>query len=218
MESVDGAGLLTLSDGRVLSLADVVPRPGVNADMRLEGLLKPGQAIRFRTFGKDRYGRLIAHIALTGRQEQDIFLPDSSDWLQALLVRMGAYLVMPDSGSACAEVLARLSDNNRTGLMVITTRNARKVLKTERFDSFIVKVNSAHIRSNRVYINSSRDWSRDFSVTVEPGAYAEFLKRAEISLLGEGDYIKVTGWVRRWNGTVIHVTHPAQLRFLGEDR
>lgn len=213
---------IQLQDGTPVILADLISHPNrIPTDQHddqgspLKAFLAEGQALQIAPLNHDRYGRLVAHIGFG----HDMISPNSSGWLQARLLKTGSYFIMPSLGSPCALYLARavklpLVKFEKTH--VITSRNARTNLEAGRYHQVIMRVHSARVLTRRVYLNSSADWERDFTITVDPDAYVDFLKTEEIPVLRPGDYIKATGWVTEWNGAAIHVTHPAQLQLTNQ--
>ena len=70
------------------------------------------------------------------------------------------------------------------------------------------------MKNNTFYINFSRDWKTDFTVSVTSEKRLAF-SRQGINLMGlNGKTIRVRGWVRNYNGPLIEITHPQQIEVL----
>ena len=83
-------------------------------------------------------------------------------------------------------------------------------------------VSAARVRG-RLYLNFGDDWRTDFTVTVAPGDARLFdddpvwapLLDAAGGLAGLADRrVRVRGWLGRYNGPEITLTHPEQIEFL----
>ncbi|NBX66175.1 MAG: hypothetical protein EBQ96_04180 [Proteobacteria bacterium] len=76
------------------------------------------------------------------------------------------------------------------------------------------KVFSTAMKNNTFYINFSRDWKTDFTVSVTSDKRLAFSKQG-VNLMGlNGKNIRVRGWVRNYNGPLIEITHPEQIEVL----
>jgi hypothetical protein len=78
------------------------------------------------------------------------------------------------------------------------------------------RVFSTAMKNNTFYINFSRDWKTDFTVSVTSDKRFAFSKQG-VNLMGlNGKNIRVRGWVRNYNGPLIEITHPEQIEVLDE--
>ena len=84
----------------------------------------------------------------------------------------------------------------------------------DRFEVVEGRVLAAEQVGGRIYLNFGADWRTDFTVSVAPRDTGLF-EKAGIDLLSlSGQRIRVRGWLRNFNGPVIDVAHPEQLKSL----
>lgn len=84
-----------------------------------------------------------------------------------------------------------------------------------RFEIVEGQVLAADVVGGRVYLNFGPDWKIDFTVSIAP-ADARVFRREGIDMLAlAGKRVRVRGWLRFYNGSVVDVTHPEQIELLG---
>ncbi len=176
----------------------------------------------------DRHGRVLAHIFIERAGTEPV-------WAQQEMLRRGLARVYTfRDNRACSEELLTAEKSARAeGLGIWNNayydiRNAVNIDELSRlvgrFELVEGKVVSAALFRDRLYLNFGEDYRQDFTVTVtgrdvklfkaeEP--WTSFLDDAEgmnASALA-GEYVRVRGWVDRYNGPEIEVTHPEQIEF-----
>jgi micrococcal nuclease len=70
---------------------------------------------------------------------------------------------------------------------------------------------------NRTYLNFGADWRRDFTISIAPKDRRRFRKSGVDPMSYKGQRIRVRGWLKSYNGSMIDVTHPEQFEILDED-
>lgn len=229
---IDGE-TLRLGDGRTLkligALAPKAPSwwkgpqkwgPEARVKRALEKLLA-GRQLRLAPAGReqDRRGRLLAHLFITDGPERI--------WVQGRLIEEGyarAY-TLPGSRSCAHALLSRESQARKAGkgiwrnsfFAVVDARETSKLLK-RRYTYQLVEgqVVSVARRRSWTFVNFGKDYRSDFTVAIRAGNRRSFLK-SDISLEAlQGKHIRVRGWIERWNGPAIKVTHPEQIELLEE--
>ncbi len=63
----------------------------------------------------------------------------------------------------------------------------------------------------RGYINFGDDWHTDFTIALAPKVLRDFPDLAAQLPNYKGKKIRVRGWIKRYNGPMIEVTHPEQI-------
>lgn len=172
---------------------------------------------------EDRYGRALAHVYLMRDGERL--------WVQRLLVERGLVRVASFADNPICvdrlltyEALARKGQRGFWRMRSGFRFNIYDALKPKaikrRLHSFqLVEgtvLNVADVRG-WVFLNFEEDWRSDFTIAIAKkdrkrfgGASFDFQKYA-------GKQLRVRGWIERWNGPVIKVTHPEQIEILEPD-
>ncbi|MBU6235294.1 MAG: thermonuclease family protein [Alphaproteobacteria bacterium] len=144
---------------------------------------------------------------------------DDGLWLQGALIYSGLATVMtspsnPESASRMYQVEAD-ARKRKAGLWddarwaVLTPEKATDFVNEYRIVEG--RVFSTAMKNNVFYINFSRDWRTDFTVTISSDKRLTFAREG-INLMGlNGKTIRVRGWVRNFNGPMIEITHPEQI-------
>lgn len=228
-----GAAELRLADGRTLLLSGIeMPRP---ASAGGKGAKHAGDARRFLSelvargpvalnAGKlkhDRHGRAIGFLMLA-----------DGGTAQERLVEAGFARVRsaPDRRVCVRHLLevearARALSRGIWADPIYEIRDAESVEALSRLEgSFqIVEGRVARVSTiaRRVYLNFAEDWRRDFTVTVEPADVKLFAAGVDsvgdLSAL-EGREIRVRGFIERFNGPAVTITHPEQIEILDAGR
>ncbi len=164
--------------------------------------------------GEGRFNRLGQQL---GQIERDDGL-----WVQGALLYTGLATVMtsaatPDCASRMYAVEAD-ARQRKAGLWVDPRWNVLTPDQTKSFGNEyrIVegRVYSTAMHDNTFFINFSRDWRTDFTVTVASDKRLAFARQG-ITLMGlNGKNISVRGWVRTYNGPMFEITHPQQIEVL----
>jgi micrococcal nuclease len=159
----------------------------------------------------DRYGRLLAHVRTPKGQ-----------WVQGLLLQAGHARVFSFSDNR--KLLRRMlaleakARANKRGIWkfdrysVLTDLNANS--KPHSFQIVTGKILTTMIRRRRVYLNFSREWRTDFTISMTRKTLRLFRKSGLDPAELEGKSIRIRGWIRMRNGPLIVVTHPEQIEIL----
>jgi endonuclease YncB( thermonuclease family) len=223
VEVVDG-DTLTLEDGRPVRLVGLqapklpLDREGFKtwplAETARETLsrLVLGRTVSLRYGGRriDRHGRTLAHLFL-----------DDGTWIQGEMLRLGLARVytFADNRALIDEMYARerQARRDRRGIW----RDAFYAIRTPQDVRYHVGefqiVDGTVIEASRVkkwvFLNFGPDWRTDFTVVI-PVRVLSLFKETGIDPLGlANSRIRVRGWVERWNGPMIEVTHPEQMEY-----
>lgn len=216
--SVADGRTLTLEDGREIRLAAIaVPEVGDEAETARQALARivgeQSVAISPSGRGEDRYGRLVGYATAGPNLVQD-----------ALLAAGHARLTPNVTDAACAphlraiEKAARASGRGFWAGAAFAPRNADKPADIRhdlgRLTLVRGKVLSVRERGATIFVNFGRQWSRDFSVTIQ--------KRNRTGLaaagLDPGNWlnreVEVRGIVEDRGGPAIEVARPEQIEFV----
>lgn len=179
--------------------------------------------------GDDRHGRILAHVFVLGDD-------GASLWLQHEMLRLGLARVYTfrDNRACAAELLAAEEEARRArrGIWADPFYEIRDAADEEaldrlhgRFELVEGRVVSAAVVRGRIYLNFGEDWRRDFTVTVAPRDARLFLDDPVWgALLDEADEqpglqdrrVRARGWLGRYNGPEMTLTHPEQIELLDD--
>jgi micrococcal nuclease len=226
VDVVDG-DTVTLASGASVRLVGIqapklpLGRPGFAkwplADKAKQRVIKllMNQPVRLFYGGQkfDRYGRKLAQLW----RVDDKGKPEL--WVQGVLLKQGLARVytFPDNRALALEMLARerVARQKSKGLWGHPFYEVRVPEDTDRLvDTFQVvggDVASTAIVRGRGYINFGDDWRTDFTVSVAPRILRKFPELVAAFDRYEGQKIQVRGWIKRYNGSMIEVTHPEQI-------
>ncbi len=205
---------LELADGTTLRLSGIdSPETVSDEALKVLGDLVADRPVSlfYGETKSDRWRHAVAHVVL-----------DDGTWLQAALLRQGLARVysFSDNRIGVAEMLAieaEARDAGR-GLWSSWKTDVKSPAETPQLlNSFQVVegtvAEAANVRG-RVYLNFGEDWRSDFTILVPPKVRRQF-DRAEIDLsVLQDKNVRVRGWVKRWNGPMIELTHAEQLEIL----
>ncbi len=177
-----------------------------------------GKAVRLGFGGQrmDRYGRLLAHLAL-----------DGGTWVQGEMLKSGMARVytFPDNRALAAPMLrlegsARSAKRGIWGHPFYRVRHAadERGLAGEAGTFLVIEgavIDAARVK-NRVYLNFGPRWRSDFTITIGPKAAKVFATAGVDPLAWESRRIRVRGWLRKRNGPMIEATHPEQIEALDD--
>lgn len=161
----------------------------------------------------DRYGRKLAQLWRADKKGE----PEL--WIQGALLKQGLARVytFPDNRALALEMLARerVARLKSKGMWGDPFYEVRIPEDLDRMvDTFQVvggNVASTAIVRGRGYINFGDDWRTDFTASVAPRVLRKFPELAAAFDGYEGQKIQVRGWIKRYNGPMIEVTHPEQI-------
>ncbi len=174
--------------------------------------------------GQDRHGRELAQ--LVTHEEKPV-------WLQAEMLRTGYARVysFPDNRLCVDRLLASEKEARarRAGIWALPYYAIRDAARVEELnglaDSFQLvegNVQKAALVRGRLYLNFGERYQTDFTVTVPPRQVKLFNESEWAGLLADrggempvvGKRLRVRGWIDRYNGPEIVVTHPEQVELL----
>lgn len=166
---------------------------------------------------RDRHERFLAQVYVL-RGEERI-------WVQGRMISHGFARAYSLKGHrACARALQAKERAARAGARGLwrkgvfsLTRAANVTALSKRRGSYQLvegTIRAVGRKSQWTFLNFDADWRKDFTVAVRAGDRQGF-KGSDI-LLEElmGKKVRVRGWVERWNGPVIKVSHPEQIEVL----
>lgn len=239
-----GAGIVTeiqegetliLEDGRAVRPAGVLGPKRARGGPASEARGEMEKALSDLTLGKkvalrlgerkrDRYGRLLAQIMVTGDTE--------TIWLQERLIAEGMARVIsfPENRLCTAELLA--SEENarqarkglwKSGFFAIRSADGEDLLSrlAQSYEIVEGEVRSVADIKGRTYVNFGDNWRKDFTAFISPQAAKLFggapatgpMTSFDAAAL-KGKRIRVRGWLKNFNGPSITVTHPEQIEIL----
>lgn len=172
--------------------------------------------LRYGGEQKDRYGRLLAQVFVTGETET---------WVQQQMLTRGMARVysFPDN-RAClpelfaAETRARVS---ALGIWSDPYYRVRRAAKPADFSSLsghyeLVegRVLNADRSGSRVYLNFGRHYKEDFTAVIDARALKLFGAEGLDPLKLNNALVRVRGWIDLKDGPRIEITHPEQIEVL----
>ena len=246
VEIVDGDTLL-LEDGREVRLTGIqapklpLGRPNfqawplaVEARKALSDLaLDKTVMLRFGGTRSDRHGRVLAQVFVMDADTENL-------WLQREMLRSGLARVYTfNDNRACSDELLSAEREARgagRGIWVDPFYDIRDASNPnglmERIGSFELvegEIVSATQVRGWLYINFGEDYRNDFTVTVrerdvkllaaeEPwtSLLDDYTGRKDLAALS-GKLVRVRGWLDRYNGPEIEISHPEQIEFSRDD-
>ena len=188
--------------------------------------------------GTDRWQRLVAHVELAARSTTSGPVPNGTASVtprgQPAEVWLAAGRVDRDWCGQAWLPRARPPDARLRFIVTRTLRggpaggfgaipgtrilSARDPELAERAGAYRIVagiVVSVGATSRRHYLNFGRDWSRDFTVTIPADKADAFRAAGRDPDALVGRYIRVRGWLERWNGAVIDVRYPDAIEVIG---
>ncbi len=209
--------------------------PPADAARRFLARLALGKSLtlRFDKSRRDRYGRWLAHAfvreAPEGESKAGREGEGAAIWLQGALVRAGlarAYS-FKDQRACAARLLALEAEARRAkkGIWRNAAYAVRKAWRTRallRYRQTFQIVEGRILRvatvGRRTFLNFGKRWRDDFTVLIE-GRDARLWQKAGQNLAQlAGRRVRVRGWIERWNGPLMRVTHPEQIEVLDRGR
>ncbi len=227
-------GVLQLKSGELVRLIGVMPvrqfdQPTSNMAKNLNAIGAKaikllhqevvGKRVELHQSGRahDRYDRLLAHV----------YGVDGT-WIQGLLLRAGlARSYSYRDNRSCMQQMLALEKTAREGQHGLWRyKNFQpqpalqlKQLLRQRYRFTLVegRVRKVAIVKRWVFLNFGDDWRKDFTIAIKK-KYKRSIERDGLALEKlMGRRIRVRGWIERWNGPVIKVTHKEQIELLEEE-
>jgi endonuclease YncB( thermonuclease family) len=177
-----------------------------------------GKAVLLRYGGeeKDRYGRLLAQLFVTGAPET---------WVQQQMLRAGMARVytFPDNRACAAELFAAERQARAAGIGIWTDpyytvrradRPATLNALSGRYELVEGRVLQAAKVGGRLYLNFGRYHKEDFTAVIDGKALKLFAQEAVDPLLLGDVLVRVRGWIDVADGPRIAITHPEQIEVL----
>lgn len=218
--AIDG-NTVVLADGTAVRLAGVLaPRGGALAEearRRLEALTggKP-VLLGDQRAAPDRYGRIVARL----------YLGADRSWVEGALLRAGLLRVFTlRDDRACAPALLAAEAAGRAARAGLWADPEFAIRRAD--DSSLSgaaglyqivegEVVSTGRTAAAAYLNFGRNWSTDFTVTVNM-ADTELFESEGVELDSlAGRRIRVRGWLTVKDGPAMRVDHPGQIELLGK--
>lgn len=219
--------LVQLDDGRELRLAGVqAPLPEGRGNAAAEpwpGFADARAALESLTLGKklwivltsrheDRHGRLTALLYDgEGRRSLQEKLLESG-WLR---YAADGSLAGLDVDYAGIEAQARLARRGLWGFRAYRVWPAEEAGKAiGRFGIVEGQVLSAALVRKRLYLNFGEDWRQDFTAMIDASAQKAFAAAELDPQSYEGQWLRIRGWIKSYNGAMIEVETPQQIEVL----
>jgi len=190
--------------------------PLAAASKALLAKLAGGQTLKLSFGGAnmDRHGRLLAHL-----HRQD------GTWVQGEILRRGMARVysFPDNRASVADMLAleqaaRDAKRGIWGLRYYAVRTTDDIGELTRlagtFQLIAGRVAKAVKIKGTVYLNFGDDWRKDFTITLKSKTVRLFTKAGIDPVALEGRVVRVRGWLKKYNGPLIEVSHPEQIEVI----
>ncbi len=172
--------------------------------------------LRYGGEEKDRYGRALGQLFVTGQPEI---------WVQQQMLSAGMARVysFPDNRSClpdlfAAEITARTAKLGIWADPYYTVRRADRpaglAALAGHFELVEGRVLKAEKTGGRVYLNFGRYFKEDFTAVIEAKALRIFADSRRDPLLLGGALVRVRGWIDAKDGPRIEITHPEQIEVL----
>ena len=184
------------------------------AKAALAGLIDGAQVqLGYGGLRMDRHGRALAHL----------FRADGL-WVQAEMLRRGMARVytFADNRALIPAMLEQesVARGHRAG---IWSHGFYAIVEANQADAHVGdftvvegRVLAVDVVRGRVYLNFAPDWRTDFTISIASPDHRRFVTDEIDVNLYEGRKIRVRGWLRSYNGSLIEVTHPEQIEILDE--
>ncbi len=169
----------------------------------------------------DRYGRTIAQVFMRSTTAGEFV------WIQAEMIKRGLARAYPNTTEAfCLTELLKLEKDARKNQAGLWKEPFFQVSKAEdlkqlnrsigRLQLVEGRVEGVSVRRTRSYINFSKNWNSDFTVTVNRNVHKKFTQSGVNLEDLAGKRIRVRGWLDRRNGPTISARHVAQIEILDD--
>jgi endonuclease YncB( thermonuclease family) len=222
---------IRLDDGREVRLLGVLAptappglakgarwAPAEDARKALDALVT-GKSVKIALPGrrKDRHGHQLAHVFLVNDKNEI--------WIEEHLAEAGLVRVASTAdGRSCLKDLLDAEQRARRakrGLWTHATYQIRDAAKAHELADFVqsYQIVEGHVREvserkRRVYLDFGATWSTDLTAVVSGRDRQRFEAAGLDPLKLKGRKVRLRGWVERWNGPLIRLTHPEQIEVL----
>ena len=223
VHSVLDGRTLVLTDGRAVRLAAIeIPssEQGAGASKAALQAMLGGREVALKRLGDDtdRHGRLLAHA----------FAAEDERWIQQALLAAGHARVSAQVGdAACAARLLSAERAARAAGLGLWSEPDYALRRADDFAALLAergrftlvegKVVSVRESGGTVYVNFSRRWSEDFTVTVLRRNERIFTAAGLDLRRLTGRAVRVRGFIEERGGPWIDVTRPEQIEVIGRD-
>ena len=195
--------------------------PAEAAAQELAGLLEGKEVeLKFDARHQDRRKRWLAQVFVTSGEGERI-------WVQSHLIGKGlARAHAFFDNRACQRALQQREATARDEAKGLWRRRAYRVVDAARPEVLKPRVQTFQIVEGEVvevgrtsrwtFLNFGSDRKRDFTAAIS-AKHAKAFAESDVALVGlEGRRVRVRGWIERWNGPAIKVTHPEQIEVLDD--
>jgi endonuclease YncB( thermonuclease family) len=218
VRAVKDGRTLVLGDGREVRLAaiEVARRDGAAVEA-LRSLVS-GKDVELLRLGRDtdRYGRVIAIVTLPGASAQ------IAQSVQGVLVEQGhARVAARIGGRGCANALLEAERKARAAklgiwadpaYLVQNAEDSAAILKAKGHFAVVEgRVLSVRQSGATIYVNFSRHWSDDFTVTVPQREERKFAAEGLDLRKLAGRTVRIRGTIEERGGPWIEATAPEQI-------
>jgi len=190
---------------------------GVEAKAALEAIaLNQPVLLRYGGAEKDRYGRALGQLFLTG---------DKPGWVQDEMLRQGwARVYSFADNRACLPDLFAAESNARTNKLGIWSETYYSVRRADRpadietlagrYELVEGRVLTAERVQGFVFLNFGRFWKQDFTAVIDAAGMKLFTEAGIDPLKLGGALVRVRGWMDVKDGPRVEITHPEQIEVL----
>jgi endonuclease YncB( thermonuclease family) len=230
---IDGETLV-LEDGGEVKLLGVLA-PAAPAWWKQAGPWPPAEAAK-RELARLIGGKKIELKFDARRQDRrkrwlaQLYVADGGEriWVQSQLVGKGlARAHAFFDNRACQRELQQREATARKERLGLWRQRAYRVMDAARPERLKPRVQTFQIVEGEVaalgrtsgwtFLNFGSDRKTDFTVAIA-AKHAKAFAESDVALDGlEGRRVRVRGWIERWNGPAIKVTHPEQIEVLDDD-
>jgi len=228
---IDGKSFV-LGDGSEVRLAAIEAPPLAVADSNEEHVAVGGAAkaaleallarhsvvLKSAGTGPDRYGRLIAHVFISGGTEEI--------WAQSEILTKGYALVATGGGNRACLALLRGVERKAREAMLGLWGDPYYVMKEAQYPDDVMtelgrfalvggKVISVRESGGLLYLNFGRRWTEDFTVTIPKRNQRAFVAAGVDPKNLAGRHIEVRGWIEQRGGPAIEAARPEQIEIVG---
>ncbi len=168
---------------------------------------------------RDRYNRILAHMFVVGDEGS------KEVWVQKAMLEKGFARVysFADNRFCLDELLAteakarveRYNIWSNSFYDILHAQKPNKILKlVDSYELIEGVVVSAKRVGVRIYLNFGKNYRDDFTIVIDKRGRGVFKKAGIDPLDLENALIRVRGWVEKYDGPRIDVTHPEQIEVL----
>jgi hypothetical protein len=168
--------------------------------------------------GPDRYGRLIAHVFISGRAEEI--------WAQSEILTKGYAPVATSGGNRGCLAFLRGVERKARDAMLGLWGDPYYVMKEAQYPDDVMtelgrfalvggKVISVRESGGILYLNFGRRWTEDFTVTILKRNQRAFVAAGVDPKKMAGRQIEVRGWIEQRGGPAIEAARPEQIEIVG---